>query len=57
MISWTVFFKLITLILLAMEEDLKKKQFNKRAFISTALLVSGLSLPLSGFMNHYLQFD
>lgn len=40
-----------------MEQDVKKKQFNKRAFISTALLVSGLSLPLSGFMNHYLQFD
>jgi succinate dehydrogenase/fumarate reductase cytochrome b subunit len=39
-----------------MEEIVKKKAFNKRAFISTALFVSGVSLPLSGFMNHSLQF-
>jgi hypothetical protein len=40
-----------------MKEDTKKKPFNKRAFISTALFVSGLSLPFTGFMNHYFQFD
>ena len=35
----------------------EKKPFNKRAFISTALFVSGLILPFSGYMNHILQFD
>jgi hypothetical protein len=40
-----------------MEEVVKKKPFNKRAFISTALFVSGVSLPFTGFMNHSLQFD
>jgi len=32
-----------------------KKTFNRRAFISTALLFSGLLLPFSGIMNHNLQ--
>jgi membrane associated rhomboid family serine protease len=40
-----------------MKQDTKKKPFNKRAIISTALFVSGLSLPFTGFMNHYFQFD
>jgi len=40
-----------------METDTKKKSFNKRAFISTAMLLSGLILPFSGIMNHNLQFD
>jgi hypothetical protein len=40
-----------------MEQIVKKRPFNKRAFISTALFVSGLSLPFTGFMNHSLQFD
>jgi hypothetical protein len=40
-----------------MEQNLKKKPFNKRAFISTALFASGLMLPFTGFMNHSLQFD
>lgn len=40
-----------------MKQDPKKKPFNKRAFISTALFVSGFSLPFTGFMNHYLQFE
>ena len=40
-----------------MKQETKKKPFNKRAFISTALFVSGLSLPFTGFMNHYFQFD
>lgn len=33
------------------------KQFNKRAFISTSMLLSGLLLPVSGLMNHILQFE
>lgn len=40
-----------------MKQVTKEKPFNKRSFISTALLVSGLSLPFTGFMNHYFQFD
>jgi hypothetical protein len=40
-----------------MNQDTKKKPFNKRAFITTTLFVSGLSLPFTGFMNHYFQFD
>ena len=40
-----------------MESDIKKKSFNKRAFISIAMFVSGFCLPFSGYMNHKLQFD
>ncbi len=40
-----------------MEQNTKSKLFNKRAFISTALFVSGIVLPLSGFMNHLYQFE
>lgn len=40
-----------------MEQVVKKKPFNKRAFVSTALFISGLILPFSGYMNHILQFD
>jgi succinate dehydrogenase/fumarate reductase cytochrome b subunit len=40
-----------------MEQDIKKKLFNKRAFISTAMFISGLCLPISGYMNHFYQFD
>jgi hypothetical protein len=40
-----------------MSENVTKKPFNKRAFISTALLTSGLFLPLSGLMLHFLQFN
>ncbi len=40
-----------------MPTDNQQKAFNKRAFISTALFVSGLILPFSGFMNHSYQFD
>lgn len=40
-----------------MEQVVKKKQFNKRAFISSALFISCLSLPFTGFINHSLQFD
>ncbi len=34
-----------------------KKKFNRRAFISAGLLVSGIGLPFSGYMNHILGFD
>ncbi len=40
-----------------MNQETKKKPFNKRAFITTVLFVSGLCLPFSGFMNHFFQFD
>jgi hypothetical protein len=40
-----------------MEQDRRKKPFNKRAFISIALFVSGLNLPFTGLMNHRYQFD
>jgi len=40
-----------------MEQVVKMKQFNKRAFISSALFISCLSLPFTGFINHSLQFD
>jgi hypothetical protein len=40
-----------------MNENVIRKPFNKRAFISTALFTSGVFLPVSGIMNHILQFD
>lgn len=40
-----------------MEQELKKKTFNRRAFVSVAMFLSGLCLPVSGIMNHKLQFD
>jgi hypothetical protein len=40
-----------------MNENVIQKHFNKRAFISTALFTSGLFLPISGLMNHLLQFE
>ena len=40
-----------------MTDNVIKKSFNKRAFISTALLTSGLFLPFSGLMIHILQFE
>lgn len=33
------------------------KKFNKRAFITFGMLASGMALPVSGLMNHYLAFD
>lgn len=32
-------------------------KFNKRAFISTGLLITGFGLPFSGYFNHLLGFD
>jgi hypothetical protein len=40
-----------------METAAGKKHFNKRAFTSIALLLSGLVLPVSGIMNHQLQCE
>jgi hypothetical protein len=40
-----------------MEQDVKKKPFNKRAFISFVMFLSGLCLPVSGLMNHRLQLE
>ena len=40
-----------------METVQERKPFNKRAFISIALFIAGLALPVSGIMNHNLQFD
>jgi hypothetical protein len=40
-----------------MEQNVKKKSFNRRAFISIVMFFSGLSLPFSGLMNHKLQFE
>ncbi len=40
-----------------MEIVAKKKQFNKRAFISTTMFISGLFLPFTGFMNHTYQLE
>jgi len=40
-----------------MSQNVIQKPFNKRAFISTALFFSGLFLPISGLMNHILQFE
>lgn len=40
-----------------MKKESNKKTFNKRAFISIVMFLSGLCLPISGIMNHKLQFD
>jgi hypothetical protein len=40
-----------------MDAIVEKKSFNKRAFTSIALFLSGLILPISGIMNHELGFD
>jgi NAD-dependent dihydropyrimidine dehydrogenase PreA subunit len=36
---------------------IQNKAFNRRAFVSLTLFISGLLLPVSGIMNHNLQFD
>jgi hypothetical protein len=40
-----------------MEEKINIRPFNKRAFISAAMTASVLILPVSGYMNHSLQFE
>ncbi|MPQ48949.1 DUF4405 domain-containing protein [Marinifilum sp. N1E240] len=34
-----------------------ERKFNYRSFCSIGLFLSGLSLPLSGFINHELQLE
>lgn len=34
-----------------------QKKFNKRAFVSVGIFISGIGLPFSGLMNHSLGFD
>jgi hypothetical protein len=34
-----------------------KKPFNRRAFAALAACVSGLGLPVTGYMNHLYQFS
>ena len=38
-------------------ETIVSKPFNKHAFISIAMFIAGLGLPISGIMNHRLQFE
>ncbi len=40
-----------------MDTTVEKKPFNRRAFVSLILIASGSILPVSGIMNHQLQFD
>src|SRR3989339_379768 len=40
-----------------MKPNVKKRPFNKRAFVSAVMLLSGLCLPFSGIINHNLQFE
>jgi len=40
-----------------MVQELRKKSFNRRAFVSIAMFLSGLCLPISGIMNHKLQLE
>jgi hypothetical protein len=37
-------------------DNTQTKKFNRRAFITIAMFMSGLVLPFSGLMNHRLQF-
>jgi hypothetical protein len=41
---------------MAMEKQ-ENKSFNRRALVSVAMIASGTSLPISGIMNHLLQFE
>jgi hypothetical protein len=38
-------------------ESTEKKPFNRRAFTSIAMFLSGTLLPISGIMNHKLAFS
>lgn len=40
-----------------MEQEPNKKTFNRRPFVSIVMFLSGLCLPISGIMDHKLQFD
>jgi hypothetical protein len=45
------------LLLKAIRGSMETTKFNKRAFYSTGMLLSGLFLPVSGIINHYTGFD
>ena len=45
------------LLLKAIRGNMEDIKFNKRAFYSTVMLVSGILLPVSGIMNHKTGFD
>ena len=34
-----------------------RKPFNRRAFAALTMAISGLGLPLTGYMNHYYQMS
>ena len=38
-------------------KDRGRRRFNRRAFASTAMVSTGLALPVSGYANHVLQFE
>jgi hypothetical protein len=38
-----------------MAKDRGTRRFNRRAFASAAMVITGLSLPVSGYSNHVLQ--
>lgn len=40
-----------------MVQELRKKSFNRRAFVSIVMFLSGLCLPISGIINHKLQLE
>ena len=40
-----------------MEKISKKRSFNKRAFASMVMLITGIILPISGIKNHNLQLE
>ena len=40
-----------------MNSTIERKPFNWRAFSSIAMFLSVLGLPISGIMNHNLQFE
>jgi hypothetical protein len=45
------------LLLKAIRGNMEDVKFNKRAFYSTVMLVSGILLPVSGILNHQTGFD
>jgi len=38
-------------------ETIEKRKFNKRAFVSIVMFIALAGLPVSGIMNHNLQFE
>lgn len=38
-------------------KDNVPRPFKRRAFASTAMVITGVALPLSGYANHVLQFE